>query len=188
MVSLAQLWLPILLSAVFVFVASSLLNMVLRFWHGSDYHGVSNEDEVRATIRKNAPTPGMYMVPYCKPEDMKKSETQAKFKEGPVAFLFLRPSGDMNMAKPLIQWFLFCVLVSLFAAYVGGLALPAGASMAQVFRIVGAAALMGHAFGSFPMGIWWGHPWNSAIKYAIDGVIYAVIVAGTFGWLWPKLA
>jgi hypothetical protein len=79
MVSLAQLWLPILLSAVFVFIASSILHMVLRFWHGPDCRGFSNEDELRAAMRKGGAGVGMYMVPYCKPEDMKKPETQQKF-------------------------------------------------------------------------------------------------------------
>lgn len=186
MVSLAQLWLPILLSAVFVFIASSILHMVLRAWHGADCRGFSNEDEVRATMRKGSAGAGIYIVPYCKPEDMKKAETQEKFKEGPVAFVFMRASGPMNMAAPLIQWFVFCLLVSIFAAYLAGATLaPATASM-QVFRVAGTAALMGHAFGSLPMGIWWGHPWPSAIKHAIDGVIYALIVGATFMWLWPS--
>ena len=38
MVGLAALWLPILLSAVIVFVASSLIHMVSG-WHKSDYPG-----------------------------------------------------------------------------------------------------------------------------------------------------
>ena len=42
MVSLADLWLPILLSAVLVFVASSLIHMVLG-WHRHDFKGSSRE-------------------------------------------------------------------------------------------------------------------------------------------------
>jgi hypothetical protein len=186
MVSLAQLWLPILLSAIFVFIASSILHMVLRFWHGPDCRGFSNEDEVRATMRKGSGGAGIYILPYCKPEDMKKSETQEKFKEGPVAFVFMRASGPMNMAAPLIQWFVFCLLVSVFVGYLAGATLaPATASM-QVFRVAGTAALMGHAFGSLPTGIWWGHPWRSVIKHTIDGVIYGLIVGATLMWLWPS--
>jgi hypothetical protein len=186
MVSLAQLWLPILLSAVFVFFASSVLHMVLRSWHGSDCRGFSNEDEVRASMRKGSGGAGIYIVPYCQPEDMKKPETMEKFKEGPVAFVFMRSSGQMNMGAPLAQWFLFCVLVSLFAGYLAANTLAPATPAMQVFRVVAAAALMGHAFGSLPMGIWWGHPWRSAIKHAIDGLIYALIVGATFAWLWPQ--
>jgi hypothetical protein len=186
MVSVAQLWLPILLSAVLVFIASSILHMVLRAWHGPDCRGFTNEDEVRASMRKGSAGAGIYMLPYCKPEDMKKSETMEKFKEGPIAFVFIRPSGPMNMAAPLIQWFVFCLLVSFFAAYLAGIAVAPGAASMQVFRVVVTAALMGHAFGSIPMGIWWGHPWGSAIKHMIDGIIYAVIAGATFVWLWPS--
>jgi len=186
MVSLAQLWLPILLSAVFVFIASSVLHMVLRFWHGPDCSGFTNEDEVRASIRKGGAGAGIYMLPYCKPEDMKKSETMEKFKEGPIAFVFIRPSGPMNMAAPLIQWFLFCLLVSIFVAYLAGITLAPGTASMQVFRVVATAALLGYAFGALPSGIWWGHPWRSVIKHTIDDIIYALIAGATFTWLWPS--
>ena len=46
MLTLASLWLPIVLAAVAVFVVSSLIHMVFR-WHASDYRKLSNEDEVR---------------------------------------------------------------------------------------------------------------------------------------------
>ena len=187
MVPLVQLWLPILASAVLVFFASAIFNMVLTFWHRPDYSGFSNEDEVRAAVRKGSTAPGAYMLPYCsRPEDMKKEEAQQKFREGPVAFVFLRASGAPNMGAPLGQWFVFCLLVSLFAAYVGSSTLAPGTEPAQVFRVVGTAALLGHAFGTLPMGIWWGHPWRSVIKHFIDGIVYALIVGVLFAWLWPK--
>jgi hypothetical protein len=186
MVSLAQLWLPIVLSAVLVFFASSVLNMLLKFWHTPDYHGFSNEDEVRATIRKGNPVIGLHTIPYCKPDDMKKPETQAKFREGPIAFVSVRRSGDMNMGAYLGQWFVFCLLVSVFAAYLAGVVLAVGTPCLQVCRVVGTAAFMAHALGCLPNAIWWGHPWRSTMKYAIDGLIYALIVAATFGWLWPR--
>ncbi|HKE49556.1 MAG TPA: hypothetical protein VKB52_15930 [Rhodanobacteraceae bacterium] len=186
MVSLAQLWLPILASAVLVFFASAIFHMVLKFWHRPDCSGFSNEDDVRVAIRAGSSGAGMYMLPYCKPEDMKKEETQRKFNEGPVGFVFLRPTGNMNMAAPLGQWFLFCLLVSLFAGYVAASTLAPGTTPAQVFRVVGTAALLGHAFSALPTGIWWGHPWRSVIKHLVDGIVYALIVGASFAWLWPK--
>jgi hypothetical protein len=109
---LAQLWLPIVLSAVFVFIASSILHMVLKFWHGTDGKGFSNEDEVGAAIRKGNATAGMYMIPYCKPETMKEPAAQEKFKLGPVGVIFLRQPGVMNMGTFLGQWFVFCLVIS----------------------------------------------------------------------------
>jgi len=186
MVSLVQLWLPILLSTVLVFFASALLNMVLKFWHTPDYSGFPNEDEVRAAIRKGGTGPAMFLVPYCKPEDMKKPEAQQKYAEGPVAFVMLRASGPMSMGGSLGTWFVFCLLVSIVAGYLAGVTLAPGADGAQVFRVVAVAALLGHAFGPLPNGIWWAHPWKSVFKYVVDGIIYALIVAAIFAWLWPK--
>ena len=186
MVSLAQLWLPILISTVLVFFASALFNMVLKFWHAPDYSGFTNEDEVRAAIRKGGSGPAMFLVPYCKPEDMKKPETQQKYAEGPVAFVMLRASGPMSMGGSLGTWFVFCLLVSIFAGYLAGITLAPGAQGAQVFRIVLVAALLGHAFGSIPNGIWWAHPWKSVAKYVVDGIIYALIIAAIFMVCWPK--
>ncbi|MDR3388698.1 MAG: hypothetical protein P4L92_16750 [Rudaea sp.] len=185
MALLTQLWLPILLSTVFVFFASAILNMVLKFWHTPDYHGFSNEDEVGAAIRKGNPAPGMYMLPYCTPEAMKKAETQEKFKTGPVGMLALRQPGAMNMGASLGQWFAFCLVVSLLCALLVAHALANGSGFARVFHMVALAAFMGYALGPIPNSIWWGHSWSVTVKHVVDGLIYAVITGATFAWLWP---
>ena len=79
MVSLAQLWLPIVLAAVAVFVASAVIHMVLKY-HNSDYRPFPNEDEVAAAIRKGSPAPGQYAIPYCTDmKEMEKPEMKAKY-------------------------------------------------------------------------------------------------------------
>ena len=185
MVSLVQIWLPILLGAVGVFVASSIIHMALQFWHRSDYHGFSNEDEVRAAIRKGSSQPGMYMLPWCPPEKMKDPATLAKFTEGPVGLLTLRPAGPFSMGRSLGLWFLFCLLVSLFAGYLGSATLAAGTAGMQVFRVTATAGVMGFAFSSLPNHIWWGEPARSMLKNVIDGIIYACVVGAMYAWLWP---
>jgi hypothetical protein len=185
MVSLTQLWLPILLSAVFVFIASSIINMVLSFWHRADYHGFSNEDEVRAALRKGMTEGGMYNVPFCVPEKMNDPEMLKKMEEGPLAMVALKPGAKFNLGVPLLQWFVFCLLVSLVAAMLA-LVLPVGAPSSHVFHTLGLAGLLGHAMGPIPNGIWWAHSWRSVFKYVVDGVVYAVIIGATFMWLWPK--
>lgn len=186
MVSLAQLWLPILLSGIGAFVASSIMHMVLQFWHRPDYHMLPNEDEVRAAVRKASPPPGMYLIPYCPPETMKDPAAVQKFTEGPIGFLILRPNGMPNLGKNLSQWFGFCLLVGLFSAYLAGATLAAGTAPMQVFRVVATAAFLAFGFGVFPMAIWWGQPWRAAIKDLVDGLIYALVVAAVFAWLWPR--
>ena len=50
MVELSSLWLPILLSAVIVFVVSSIIHMVSP-WHRSDYPKIANEEKVMDALR-----------------------------------------------------------------------------------------------------------------------------------------
>ena len=185
MVSLAQLWLPILLSAVFVFIASSILHMVIKAWHMPDCKGFANEGEVGAAINKGNASAGLYMIPYCTPEAMKNPATQEMFKQGPVGVVFLRKPGPMNMGAFLGQWFAFCLFVSFACALVGTHVIASGASFAHVSHVIGFIAVMAYSFGVIPDAIWWGHPWGSAIKHFIDGVIYGAITGATFTWLWP---
>ncbi|MFN7957894.1 MAG: hypothetical protein U0P46_06200 [Holophagaceae bacterium] len=185
-VSLAQLWLPILLSAVCVFIASSLVHMVLK-WHASDYKTLANEDEVRAAIRKETPAPGQYVMPHCADmKDMGKPEMQAKYQEGPVAMLVVMPNGSPAMGAALGKWFVYTVLVAFMAAYLAGRTLAPGTHYLQVFRVVGAVSFLAYGFGSIQMGIWMGKPWSSVAKDLADALIYGLLSAGVFGWLWPR--
>ena len=169
---LAQLWLPILLSAV--------------FWHTPDYRGVVNEDEIAAAVRKGGAAPGAYMMPYCKdPEALKDPAMQEKFKLGPVAHVNIRGSGAMNMGAFLGVWFVFCLLVSVACAGLAMHALPPHPDPHLTFHTIGVAALLGYSFGEIPNAIWRAQPWAMTVKYFIDGIAYAVITAATFCWLWP---
>jgi hypothetical protein len=186
MALLAHLWLPIVLSAVFVFIASSVINMFLKFWHAPDYKGFSNEDDVAAAIRKGNPSAGAYQLPYCSsPEAMKQPQMAEKFKNGPVGMVFLRKPGPMNIGSFLGQWFAFCLLVTFFCALVAVHVFGPGAESARIFHVVGLIALMTFSFGGIPDAIWWSHPWGSTLKYVVDGLIYALITGATFAWLWP---
>ena len=186
MVTLGALWLPILLSAVFVFIVSSVIHMVLKY-HNSDYKRLPNEDAVRAAVRSGNPPPGQYVMPYCQEmKEMESPEMKQKYVEGPVGVLFLKRPGPVNMGPFLGQWFLFSLLVSLFVAYIASHVLPAGTPYLSVFRVVGATAFLAYAAGSVPGAIWTGKPWGVAGKEMLDGLIYGLVTAGTFGWLWPE--
>jgi hypothetical protein len=187
MITLPQLWAPILLSAFLVFFASALIHMVFK-WHNKDYQQLPNEDEVRAAIRKGNPAPGQYVTPYCMDmKQMSSPEMQQKYTEGPVGvFYFMRP-GAPNMGPQLGKWFIFNLVVSFFTAYVGihGLQQPSPEYL-RVFQLTGTAAFMAYAFGSVPAGIWMGKPWGVVWKEVLDGLIYGLVTAGSFGWLWPR--
>lgn len=186
MTGLAALWLPILLSSVIVFVASSVIHMVLP-WHKSDYPKVPNEDQVMNALRPFGIPPGDYVMPRpASQQDMRSPEFIEKMKKGPVVMMTVLPNGPTGMGKNLTQWFLFSLVIGVFAAYVAGRALPAGAPYLAVFRFAGVAAFLGYAGALWPMSIWLRRAWMTTIKGTIDGLIYALLTAGTFGWLWPR--
>jgi hypothetical protein len=185
MVSLTALWLPILLSAAIVFAASSIIHMFLTY-HRSDYHRLPDEDRVLAALRQFRIPPGDYVMPHAgSMEGMKDPAFVEKMKTGPVAILTVRPSGPPAMGASLGQWFLFSVLVSAIAAYVASRALGPGADYLAVFRFAGTTAFVGYAVGQIPNSIWWGRSWSTTIKTVFDGLIYGMLTAGVFGWLWP---
>jgi hypothetical protein len=186
MTGLGALWLPILLSAVIVFLASSIIHMASP-WHKSDYPRVPNEDSVRDALRPLAIPPGDYMIPRpSSREEMRSPEFAEKMKKGPVMMLTVMPNGPMSMGRNLTFWFLYLAVVSLFAAYVAGRALPVGAQYLRVFRFAGVAAFLGYAVALWQMSIWYRRAWSTTIKATVDGLIYALLTAGTFGWLWPR--
>jgi hypothetical protein len=185
MVSLGSLWLPVLLSAVFVFITSSIVHMVLRYHH-RDYQKLPNEDAVRAAIRSGSPRPAQYIIPYCpSPKEMQSPEMKQKYTEGPLAVMNIIRPGIPSMGKNLIQWFVFLLVVSFFIAYVAAHCIPLGAQYLHVFRVVGAVGFLAYAAGLVPPSIWMGKPWTITWKEVFDGLLYGLVTAGTFGWLWP---
>ncbi len=185
MVTLGALWLPIVLSAVFVFIASSIIHMLLGY-HNRDYTRLPNEDVVRAAIRAGNPEPRQYIIPHCEMKEMRSPEMQQKFVEGPVGVLNLRRPGPPGMGPQLGQWFVFNLVTSFFVAYVAAHTIPSGTTYLEVFRVVGAVTFLAYAFGQIPAAIWMGKPWPVASKEVLDGLIYGLVTAGTFGWLWPR--
>lgn len=183
MVSVTSLWLPILVAAVLVFVVSSIVHMVLKY-HQADFAAVPDEDSVRAGLR--GVPPGDYVVPHCASNEERQSEEfKAKMREGPVAFLTVHAPGEMNMGASLAQWFVYCIVVGVFAAYVGGISLGAGADYLSVFQVTGAVAFAGYGLALLQSSIWLGRKWSTTLKSMFDALIYACVTAGTFGWMWP---
>lgn len=183
MVSLVSLWLPILLSAVAVFILSSLVWMVLP-WHKKDFRGVPNEPGAREALRDAAP--GLYVIPYCaERREMQSPEHKKKLAEGPVAMLTVMSKGDPAMSRQLVLWFLWTVVVSLTAAYLAGRTLEPGEAYLQVFRVVGTTTWLAYSWAYVSEGIWFGRPWGHVAKQLGDGLLYALVTAGFFGWLWP---
>ena len=186
MTVLHVLWMPILLSSVFIFVASFILHMALP-WHKSDYTKVPNEDKVMDAVRPFSIPPGDYMVPSCSSsKEWKSPEFTEKLKNGPVMIATVLPNERGSMGKSLALWFLYLIVINYFAGYVSLHALAVGANYRHVFRIAGTTAFLGFTAAIWQMSIWYRRSWLTTLKTTIDGLIYAGLTAGTFGWLWPR--
>jgi hypothetical protein len=186
MVPLTSLWLPVVVSAVIVFLASSIIHMVLKY-HASDLRAVPKETDVLAALRPFNISPGDYAMPHAGSiEGMKTPAFVEKLNKGPVAFMTVVPSGPSNMGSSLLKWFLYSVAVSAVAAYVGGRALGPGADYLSVFRFVGTTAFCCYAMALPQHSIWYRRNWGTTIRSMFDGLVYASLTAGTFGWLWPR--
>ena len=185
MTALYSLWLPIVLSAVIVFVVSSFIHMLLP-WHKSDYLRVPGEDKLMELLRPLAIPPGDYMIPRpSSTREMRSPEFAEKLSKGPVLIMTTWRNGPMPMATNLVLWFLYSIVVGIFAAYVAGSALPPAAPYIRVFQLAGVTAFIGYSVALWQMSIWYRRAWSTTIKATIDGLIYALLTGGTFGWLWP---
>ena len=185
MVPLTALWLPILLSAIIVFIASSIMHMVLPY-HRSDYQRLPDEDKVLGMLRPIGLKRGLYVFPFCTQKEMKTPAAIEKYNQGPVGMLTVFPSAPPAMPKFLGLWFAYCLLIGFFVAYLTGRTVAPGTQYLAVFRVAGTAAFLAYGLGHVTNSIWGGQPWSVTIKHVLDGLVYGLLTAGTFGWLWPR--
>lgn len=186
-VPVLSLWLPIVVSAVFVFFVSFILHSVLPY-HKSDFRPVPEETRFMDTVRPFGLTPGEYAVPFIAGQEAARSpECVDKLNKGPVMHMTVMPNGMFSMGKSLGIWFVYCLVIGVFAAYVSGRALGPGASYLEVFRFAGTAAFLGYTTALWQDSIWFAKPWSTTVKNTLDGLVYALFTAGTFGWLWPEM-
>ncbi|MDP9200269.1 MAG: hypothetical protein M3O07_13780 [Pseudomonadota bacterium] len=183
--TIAALWIPILLSAIVVFIASAIIHMA-PLWHRSECPAVPDQDRLMDALRPFGLKPGEYMVPRAaEMKDCKSPEFVEKLKRGPVLLMTVMRNEPVSMTKPLIQWFIYTLIVGVLAAYVASRTLAAGTEYLQVFQIAGTTAFIGYAVGLWQQSIWYNRPWSTTAKHTLDGLIYALLTGGVFGWLWP---
>lgn len=185
MVPLASLWLPVVVAAVLVFVASTVIHMFLGY-HSTDFGPVPDENRVMGALREAGVEKGQYVLPHASDRsEMQTPEFEEKAQRGPVGFLTVLEGWPPNMALQFVLWFVFSLVVGVFAAYLAGRALGPGAPYLDVFRFTGTVAFVGYAVAGWQESIWYGRTWSTTLKHTLDGLIYALLTAGVFGWLWP---
>ncbi|MYB97752.1 MAG: hypothetical protein F4X60_04260 [Gemmatimonadetes bacterium] len=185
MVSLATLWLPILLTGVVVFTVSATIWMVMPH-HKNDFARSDDEDALMDAVRDSVGGPGMYMFPWAPDGEQTSEGYRERLAAGPVGILRVRDPADVIDMKPaMAKSILLHLVVAVFVAYLASITLEQGAAYMSVFKVTSVAAFMAHGFIGFQESIWFGLPGGVAVKHALDGLVYALLTAGIFGWLWP---
>jgi len=183
MEQLIDLWLPILLSAVAVWVASALAWMVLPHHH-KDMGPLPDEDAFIASLKAQGVKPGSYSFPHCADHASRKDpELMRKWKEGPAGFMTIL--GQVNMGRNMVLSLLVYLVISVFVGYVSSQARAPGEGFADVLQITATTGIMAYLFGWMGGAIWFGMPKNAWISNTIDSVAYGLITGLIFAALWP---
>jgi hypothetical protein len=186
MVGLAALWMPIVVSAVFVLIALFIIHGLLG-WHKDDMAAVPGEAKVMETLRGLDVQPGDYRFPYGRTTaEMTTPEFEAKMKQGAVGIMTIWPNGGINMGKMFGLWFVYSLCIAVLAAYLTGRTRGPGAPYLEVFRVSGTVTFCCYVVAHWQNWIWWGRSTRFTVTHSLDGLIYALITGGTFGWLWPR--
>jgi hypothetical protein len=180
---LLQLWLPIIVSAVVVFVASFLVWVVLPH-HKRDVKALPDEKALTDHLQQLNLAPGVYLWPNCAGADPKSEEFKGRCEAGPWGSLNIRgskPKFELN----LVLVFVFYLVVSVFVGYITMHARPAGSAFSPVFQVAGATAILGYCAGSIPGAIFFGKPGRFVVTELIDNLAYGLLTGIVFAWLWP---
>jgi hypothetical protein len=184
MAFLAQLWLPIVVSALLVFFVSAATHMLVPY-RLREWGRVEGQDAIRAALQGVAP--GLYAFPL--PVDAKdrgKPEELARWSAGPSGWISLVPSAPFSMGRNLGLSLVVNLLVSAVAAYLASRSLTGPYHYGTVFRLVGTVGFVAYAVGPAYEAIWYWKPWKSIAMGTIDALLYGAVMAGSFGWLWPR--
>jgi len=186
MVTIAELWQPILLATVLAFFSGFVLYMLVPI-HAKDWGALPDEAGIMERLRQAPVKPGMYLFPSpSSPKEMSTPAFQARMEQGPVGIMIVRPSARFNMGVGLTKMLVYHLVVSLLVAYLSGRALPPGIEYLRVFQISGVTAVLAYTAANFPFGIWYGTSLKYKINQTIDGVVWGLLTAGSFAWLWPR--
>lgn len=181
-----SLWLPVVVSAVAVWFLSAILHMVLKY-HRADYSKLPDEDAVSQALRGGSPGPGVYVLPFVMDPSKRNDPAVVKrYNDGPVAMITMMRNGVPAMGKYLLQWFVFCFLVSFATAYIARNTLSFGADGLSVLRLTGTVAFLAYGFGYFQDSIWKGIPWPISLRGLFDSLLYALATGFIFRALWPE--
>ncbi len=180
------IWIPIVLSAVAVFVASFIVWTLLPH-HKADWSGIPGQDQIQKLMRDHNVGPGQYAIPYAPdPKDLQDPDVKKGFDQGPVGFFYVQNPGVPAMGGRILAMFIFQLVVSLTVGYLASRTLAVGTDYRQVFRFTSTIAFLAYGASSVQDMVWFGHSRAHTFKVLLDALAYGLITGGFFGWLWPN--
>ncbi len=186
MAFVAQLWLPILVSAILVFALSAVSHMVLP-WHRTEWGRITDASAIQAALR--GVEPGQYAFPAAPdPKQQMSSEWMEKWAAGPSGWLTLAPRGPIRMRRNMALSFVVFLVVAFYVAYVAcrALGVAPAPSHRAIFRIAGSVGFLGFGVGSVFHSIWYNRPWRAYVADVVDALVYSIVMGATFALLWPR--
>lgn len=184
MLTVLDLWLPIVLAGIAGFFASFVCWALLPH-HRAEWRKVPGEERMLDLVRDGVP-PGQYLFPHAEHADLKDPERKKAYLAGPHGSLVVWP-GPPNMGRNMaitMGSFLACAFLM---AYVLSATIPAGASFARVFQVAATIGVMAHVFGLIPGAVWFGKPARALATEIADGVFYGLAQGTVFAFMWPEL-
>lgn len=175
-----RLILPIILSAVALFLASFSIRMGTPL-HDGDYAKLPNEQEVMQAAEQIPG--GRYVFPWASRAEYGSEEFLQRYVEGPRGMMVVYDE-PMNFPATLGLTFVFYLVAGMFVAYLAYKAIPVGAAFAEVFKFTAIAAIAIHGLGWLPQLIWYGD--IALVPTMIDCVVFALLTGVVFGLLWHR--
>ena len=180
---LIDLWLPILINGVVLFVASFIAWVILPH-HFGDKRKLDEEQKVMDLVRELNIPPGNYMFPYAKnKQEQGSAEFRERYVEGPRGILDVYATA--NMGLNMVLTVVFFLITSAVIGYITHFTCPpgdAGVDFMRVFRVAGTIGILTHGSSGVLNGIWFK---RRSFTDIIDGIVFGVILGLIFAALWP---
>ncbi len=183
MTFLAQLWLPIAVSALAVLVLAAASHMFLPRRRGEGGR-ITAYDGLQGALR--GLPPGQYLFPASPdPREQMGKEWLDRWAKGPSGWITVAPPGPVRMGRNLALSLAAYAAVAFLTAYVAWAALGAAARPRAVLRLVTNVAFLAYATGTVYESIWYHRPWRAWLSDVIDALLFAFVTGAIFAWLWP---
>lgn len=182
-VTLLELWLPIVLGALAMFLLSFVFWMLMKHHYG-DFRALPQEDGLVEAL-DGAPA-GQFRFPWCgTPEEMADPAFQERYNNGPKGFVVVLPRGPFAMGAGLGKTLLFCLVVTAAVGYVATIGLTRESAGMDVLRLTSTVTWLTACGAHGWSVIWMGRDRGQTLRDVLDSLGYGLAVGALFMQFWP---